>query len=292
MEIRVLKYFLAIAREENITAAAEVLHVSQPTLSKQLMDLEAELGKKLFDRGNRRITLTEDGILLRKRAREIVDLVEKTEGELRDTEDDISGEVFIGGGETEAIRFVARAIRACQVESPHLRFNLFSGNADAVIERLDKGLIDFALLLEPVDVRKYEYLRLPYEDVWGVLLPQGAALARKAFVTPRDLADLPMLCSSRTSGNLIEGWMGTAAEKLNAVIRFNLIYNAAIMVQEGIGYAFCIDHLADTSERSGLTFRPLSPALKSGVVLAWKRNQALSKGARVLLEHVQELVRA
>ena len=136
MEIRVLKYFLAVAREESITAAAEALHVSQPTLSKQLMDMEAELGKKLFERGNRRITLTEDGILLRRRAREIIDLMEKTEAELRDTEDDISGEVFIGGGETEAIRFVAKAIRACRERYPHLRFNLFSGNADAVIERL------------------------------------------------------------------------------------------------------------------------------------------------------------
>jgi DNA-binding transcriptional LysR family regulator len=291
MEIRVLKYFLAVAREENITAAAETLHVTQPTLSKQLMDLEAELGKKLFERGNRRITLTEDGILLRKRAREIVDLMEKTEAELRDTEDDISGEVFIGGGETEAIRFVAKAMKACQGQYPHLRFNLFSGNADAVIERLDRGLIDFALLIEPVDVKKYKYLRLPYEDVWGVLMPKTAPLAKKESVTPEDVTDIPVFCSSRAGGNSIEGWMGTEAERLNAVIRFNLIYNAAIMVQEGIGYAFCIDRLADVSTGSQLVFRPLSPFLKSGVVFAWKRDQALSKGARVLLEHLQELVK-
>lgn len=278
-----MKYFLAVAREESITAAAASLHVTQPTLSKQLMELEAELGKKLFERGSRRITLTEDGLLLRKRAREIIDLVEKTECELSQTDEAVSGEVFIGGGETEGIRFVARAIRACRLRHPALRFNLYSGNVDSVLERLDKGLLDFALLIEPADIVSYEYLRLPYEDTFGVVLPKSSPLAKKAVVTPTDLLGIPMMASSRAAGSAAEVWMGTEREKLNTVLRFNLIYNAAVMVEEGIGYAFCLSNLANTSEESPLTFRPLSPPLHAGLVLAWKRNAPMSRASQTFL---------
>ena len=182
MEIRVLRYFLAVAREESITAAAQSLHVTQPTLSKQLMEIEAELGTTLFLRGKRKITLTEDGIFLRKRAQEIIDLVVKTESEFNDDAEVISGDVYIGGGETEAMRLIAKTIKNMELEYPHIRYHLYSGNADDIMERMDKGLLDFGVLIEPADIRKYDYIKLPTTDTWGLLMPKDHPLAKKKSI--------------------------------------------------------------------------------------------------------------
>lgn len=289
MELRVLRYFLAVAREESITAAAHQLHVTQPTLSRQLMDLEEELGSPLFIRGNRKITLTEEGLFLRKRAQEIIDLTDKTEAEFSNIDGMISGDVHIGAGETQAIRLLAKtACRLCEIH-PHIHYQLFSGNADDVMEKLDKGLLDFGIVIEPVDISKYDSLTLPYHDTWGVLMRKDAPLAKKQAVEPSDLTELPLLCSRQSllKTNLTD-WYGSDFEQLNIVIRYNLIYNAALMVEEGLGYAVTLDGLINTTGDSALCFRPLAPKLTAGLHLIWKKYQIFSKAAEKFLETLRE----
>ena len=211
MELRILRYFLAVAREESISGAAEVLHLSQPTLSRQLMQLEKELGKQLLIRGNRKVTLTDEGVLLRKRAGEILALVEKTESEINSSNEIISGDIYIGGGESDAIRIIAKTIKKIQKNHPHIRFHLFSGNADDVSERLDKGLLDFGILIGHANIKKYDYLKLPATDVWGLLMRKDSPLANKDTISPKDLDDIPLLCSrqSLVSHN-ISSWYGNS----------------------------------------------------------------------------------
>lgn len=289
MEFRVLKYFLAVAREENISAAAESLHVTQPTLSRQLMDLEEELGKTLFTRGNRRITLTEEGILLRKRAEEIVNLVDKTEAEIMDSDDDISGDVYIGSGETEGVRLVAKAAKQLQEEGYNIRYHLFSGNAISVAERIDKGLIDFGIFSEATNLQKYDSIRLPYTDTWGVLMRKDSPLAQKAAVCPEDLWDLPLIVSQQAdSNNELSGWMKRDKEQLHIVSTYNLLYNASLMVEEGLGYAICFDKLIKQTEEGALCFKPLKPARTARLDIAWKRYQVFSKAAELFLKKLQE----
>ena len=266
MELRVLRYFLAVAREETISGAAKYLHLSQPSLSRQLMELERELGKELFVRGNRRITLTEEGELLRKRAGEIITLVERTENELRDTEEMIGGEVCIGGGETYAMSLIAGIARDMRREYPDIRYQLYSGNGDDVSEKLDKGLLDFGLLIEPFDRRKYDFIKLPVKDRWGVLMRKDSPLAEKERVTPEDIIDLPLIISRQSMATEeISGWMGKDMNELNVVGSYNLIFNASLMVAEGVGYALCIDRLVNTYENSRVCFRPLSPGIEVGI---------------------------
>ena len=289
MELRVLRYFLAVAREENISAAAEYLHLTQPTLSRQLMDLEAELGKKLFIRGNRKITLTEDGVLLRKRAGEILDLVEKTESEFRSEDEAIAGEIRIGGGESDAMRLVARTARILRTRYPGIHYHLYSGNADDVGERLDKGLLDFGILIEPFDRKKYDSLRLPMADRWGVLMRRDSPLAAKEALVPEDLLDKPLLRSRQSK--IQEGmrnWFGRDLEELNIVGSYNLLFNASLMVEEGVGYALCLDKLINTSGDSGLCFRPLAGQAPAGMDLVWKKYQVFSKAAERFLEVLRE----
>lgn len=289
MELKVLRYFLAVAREESITAAAHQLHVTQPTLSRQLMDLEEELGKPLFLRGSRKITLTEEGRFLRKRAQEIIDLADKTEAEFADIDGMISGDVHIGAGETQAIRFLAKAAHHLQREQPHIHYHLFSGNADDVMEKLDKGLLDFGIVIEPVDISKYDSLQLPYRDVWGVLMRRDSPLAAKEAIEPSDLSALPLLCSRQSliETNLSD-WYGSDFEQLNIVTRYNLIYNAALMVEEGMGYALTLDGLINTTDDSVLCFRPLSPKLTAGLYLIWKKYQVFSKASEKFLTCLRE----
>ncbi len=288
MELRVLRYFLAVAQEESISGAAEYLHLTQPTLSRQLMDLEEELGKKLFIRGNRRVTLTEDGLLLRRRAGEIVDLVDKTESEIRETEDAVSGDIYIGGGETEAMRLIAKTAKDLQTDYPNLRCHLFSGNADDVTERLDKGLLDFGILIGPFDIKKYEYIQLPAIDTWGVLMRKDSPLAVQDMVKPQDLWDLPLLTSRQTLvKNGLSAWIGRDYETLNIVSTYNLVFNATLMVEEGLGYALTLDKLVNTSGDSKLCFRPLEPKLEVGLVLVWKKYQVFSKATEKFLECLQ-----
>ena len=289
MELRVLRYFLAVAREQSITAAAETLHITQPTLSKQLRELEEELGKKLFTRGNRKITLTEEGMFLRKRAQEIVELADKTEATFAAGVGSVSGDIFIGSGETGAVRYLGRTLYKMRSRYPGVRFHLFSGNGEDVSDRLDKGLIDFALFVGMTDLKKYDYLKLPYRHRWGLILRRDDPLAAHEAVTPEMLMNVPILCSRQALiQNELSGWLGRPFEELNPAGTYNLIYNAAIMVEEGLGCAVCIDKLLDTSGESAVCFRPFEPAIDAELFIAWKKYQFFSAAAGKFLEMLQQ----
>ncbi len=289
MDIRTLRYFLAVAREESITGAAAALHLTQPTLSRQLMELEAELGKQLFLRGKRRVTLTEDGVLLRKRALEIVELMDKTEAELREPGGSVEGKVYIGAGETRAMRLIAHVAKELQASHPLLRYHLFSGNADDVMERLDKGLLDFGVLIEPFDMKKYDCFQLPVTDTWGVLMRRDDPLAERDSIRPEDLRGVPLFSSRRTMvKNELSKWFGAEFEALNIVGTFNLIFNAALMVEEGLGCALCLDKLVGASGNEPLCFRPLEPRLEVGLDIVWKKYQMFSKPAELFLEKLKK----
>lgn len=292
MELRVLRYFLAVAREETISAAAESVYVTQPTLSRQMMELEEELGKTLFLRGKRKITLTEEGMFLRKRAQEIVALVEKTESEFNAQEETIGGTVTIGGAETDAMRLIARAAHRLQKAHPHVQYQLFSGNAEDVSEKLDKGLVDFGVFIEPADLSKYDFIRLPMKDTWGILMRKDSPLAAKKAIQPEDIHGLPLLCSKQIMvKNEISGWMGDSCDKLQSSISYNLLYNASLMVEEGMGYALCLDKIIHTSGASPLCFRPLEPRLEVGLAVAWKKYQIFSKAAEKFLAFLQQEIK-
>ena len=289
MELRVLRYFLAVAREQSITAAAETLHITQPTLSKQLRELEEELGKKLFTRGNRKITLTEEGMFLRKRAQEIVELADKAEADFAAGVGSVSGDIFIGSGETGAVRYLGRTLYKMRSIYPGVRFHLFSGNGEDVSDRLDKGLIDFALFVGMTDLKKYDYLKLPYSHRWGLILRKDDPLAAHEAVTPEMLMNVPILCSRQALiQNELSGWLGRPFEELNLAGTYNLIYNAAIMVEEGLGCAVCIDKLLDTSGESAVCFRPFEPAIDAELFIAWKKYQFFSAAAGKFLEMLQQ----
>lgn len=288
MELRVLRYFVAVAREESITRAAELLHVTQPTLSRQLMELEEELGKKLFIRGSRKLTLTDEGALLRKRAEEIIELVEKTETEIITSDEVINGDIYIGGGETDAMRIIAQTAKKLQEEYPHIRYHIFSGNAEDVTQRLDKGLLDFGILIEPADIKKYEYIKLPATDIWGLLMRKDSSLASYNAIKPENLWNIPLLCSRQSMvGKEISKWIGLDYNKLNIVTTYNLVYNASLMVEEGIGYALSLDKLVNTTGNSVLCFKPLEPKLEVGLNIVWKKSQIFSKAAKKFLERLE-----
>lgn len=289
MELRILKYFLAVAREESISGAAQALHMTQPTLSRQLMDLEEELGKQLLIRGSRRITLTEEGMLLRKRAAEILDLVEKAEAELTAPDEVVNGDIYIGGGETEAMRMIAEIATGLQRSCPDIRYHLYSGNADDVTERLDKGLLDFGVLIEPANMKKYDYIRLPATDTWGLLMPRDCPLAARPVIRPQDLWDLPLITSRQSMlSNEFSGWLGKEFEKLRIVATYNLVYNASLLVAAGMGYALCLDKLVNTSEESPLCFRPLEPRMEVHLDIVWKKYQVFSGAAERFQKEVRE----
>lgn len=289
MEIRVLKYFLAVAREQNISAAAQSLFLSQPTLSRQLKELEEELGKQLFIRGSRKITLTEEGLLLRKRAEEIVELIDKTEQELSRSDEQVSGEIYIGAGETDGLRLIAKAAKELQEQYPQITYRIISGDAVDITKRLDKGLIDYALLLEPVDISKYSYLKFPVKDVWGVLIRRDCPLAQKENISPRDLRDMPLIVSRQAlDGSELTQWLKSDNEQLNIVSTYNLVYNASLMVDEGLGIALCLDKIINVSGDSSLCFRPLKPKSVVGMSLVWKKYQVFSKAAEKFILKMQE----
>lgn len=289
MELRVLRYFLAVAQEESISGAAEYLHLTQPTLSRQLMELEEELGKQLFIRGKRRVTLTEDGVLLRKRAGEIINLVDKMSAEISEDDSTVGGDIYIGSGETDAIRLVARTAQCLHSRYPSIRYHLYSGNADDVTERLDKGLLDFGILIEPVDLKKYDYLPIPCQDTWGLVMREDHPLAAKEAITPDDLDGLPLITSRQTLTNQIfSDWLGSDFNNLNIVATYNLVFNSSLMVSEGFGCALTLDKLVNTCEGSGLCFRPLDPPLKVGMDIVWKKYQMFSRASSIFLNRLRE----
>lgn len=290
MEIRVLKYFLAVARERNISNAAEILHITQPTLSRQLIQLEEELNTKLFIRGKKSITLTNEGMLLRRRAQEIIELADITKKEINGADEMICGEVFIGSAEINSFHKIAALMKKFNEKYPDVKYNLFSGNADDIKEKIDKGLIDIGVLTEPVDIEKYDFVRITNKETWGVLMPKDCSLAEKQYVEAEDLRNIPIINTKRTMvQNEIANWFGDIYNELNIIATYNLIYNAAVMVSEGLGYAISIEKLADVSENSSICFKPLYPELKTGVVIVWKKHQVFSAPATKFIEEIKNM---
>lgn len=290
MELRVLRYFLAVAREESISDAAEFLHITQPTLSRQLMDLEEELGKQLLIRGkrNRKIMLTEDGMRLRKRAEEIVALADKTEAEFLAADDAFSGDVYIGCGESDAMRIIAKTAVKLRQDYPDIHFHLYSGNAEEVSERMEKGLLDFGIFITSANIDKYDYLKLPAYDTWGLVMCKSDELTAKDFITPQDLEGLPLIMSRQALVQEdISRWGKKQIQNLNVVATYNLVYNAAIMTREGFGYTLTLDKLANTGSDSDLCFRPLKPELRINLNLVWKKYQLFSKASQKFLEYLK-----
>lgn len=288
MEIRVLQYFLAIAREQSIVRAAESLHLSQPTLSTQIRQMEEELGKQLLIRGtkgSRKVTLTEEGMILRKRAEEIINLVQKTENEIALSDRIIIGDVYIATGETDGVRLLAKTAGKLRKDYPGIHYRISSGNATFVTEHLDKGLIDFGIVFGSPDLKKYNALKLPSKDIWGVLMRKDDPLAEKESISPEDLWDLPLIISQEQSdgGELIQ-WMHRNLSSLNIAAAYNLLFNASLLVEEGIGYAICFDNIINTSGNSNLCFRPLNPSLEVGMSVIWKKYQLLSKPAEKFIQ--------
>lgn len=289
MEIRVLKYFLAVARELSISAAADTLHITQPTLSRQLMDLEEELGTQLIIRSSKKLSLTADGMLLKKRAEDIVNLADKTKAEFLSDDNLISGDIYIGGGETDAMRFIARIATEIHSEYPDIHYHIFSGDSDDITDKLDKGLLDFGVFVEPADVTKYEYLRLPAIDTWGLLMKCDSPLASKDYIEPTDLWDLPLIVSRQTLlSRDMPKWIQQDFEKLNVVATYNLLYNASLMADEGLGYVLCLDKIIRTNEKKTLCFKPLKSEMAVHLDIVWKKYQMFSKAAELFLKRLQE----
>lgn len=294
MELRVLQYFLAVTREQSISRAAESLHLSQPTLSRQLRDMEEELGKQLFIRSNRNITLTEEGMILRKRAEEILELVAKATDEIALSDETIAGDITIGAGESEAMRFLVKAGASLQQEYPQVHLHVISGDKITSLEHLDRGLIDFGLLLGHIDTGKYESIKIPFVEKFGILMRQDSPLARKETLSPEDLWDKPLILSRQTAQDSsiykVSDILGKEKEELNVVATCNLLFNGSLMVDEGMGYALTLDKIINTTGSSNLCFRPLqsSPDLTWHVV--WKKYQVFTKAAEKFLGKIQEML--
>lgn len=290
IETRLLHYFLAVAREQNITKAAQALYIAQPTLSKQMMELEQQLGKQLFIRGKRRLTLTEEGSFLRSRAQEILELLGSTEAALHGDEALLAGDITIGCGETVAMDLLAGLLSQLHAQHPEVRLHTYSGDADNILERLDKGLVDLGLLLGPMRQEKYEYLSLRQKDVYGLLMPADCPLARQEAVNIDQLKTLPMIVAQQTfSGHQELDWFGSDYSVMNVVATYNLIYNATFLVEHGIGYALCLDRLVNTQGRN-LAFRPIVPQLSLELYIVTKKYQPLSPAAKVFLDMLRRRV--
>lgn len=288
MEIRVLRYFLTVVREESITKASEVLHITQPTLSRQLAQMEKEMGVKLFDRGNRKIKLTNEGLLLRRRAEEILQLVDKTERELTEQEEQVEGRISIGCGEIASVQLLPDLFRKFHQKYPRVTFDIFTANADLVKEQMDKGLLDLGLLLEPVDIQKYDFIRMNRMEKWVVLMPPGDTLAEKTYVTAKDLLDLTVILPRRMQvRSELASWFGDYYKNLNVLFTSNFSTNAAIMVNHGLGYALVIEGAVPFWDASKIIYRPLYPELRATSVLAWKRDQPFSPAVTKFIEFLK-----
>lgn len=288
MEIRTLRYFLAVAREENMTKAAEILHVTQPTLSKTLRALEDELGKKLFSRHSFSISLTEEGLLLRDRAEDLITMADKIEKEFLSLDDITGGELFLGLAESYQIRYLAREIRKLKSVYPGLNYHITSGDTEQVTEKLDKGILDFAVLCDMPDARKYAYIPFPESDIWGVVMPCDAPLAKKESITVDDLVGLPLFSSEQGWKNDIVRWCGERINELHLEGSFRLAYNGSVFVREGLGCQLTFAGLVNTSPESGLVFRPLFPKLETKLFLIWNKYQTFTPIAERFLSGVKK----
>lgn len=285
MELRVLRYFLTVVREENITRAAEMLHITQPTLSRQLAMLEEELGVKLMERGARKIVLTSEGALLRRRAEELVALADKTEQEFASQSETLEGRISIGSGEIAAVSALARCCEAFHEQYPRVTFDLLTANADVVREQMDKGLLDIGLLLEPIDMDKYDYVRMAEREEWGVLIRPDDPLASRDSLTAADLSAQPLILPRRLSvQSELANWFGRDYSRLNVRFTSNLSTNSSVMVRHGLGYSMVIRGSLPFCDESKIVFRPLSPSLFATSVLAWRRQQPFSRAATKFIE--------
>lgn len=288
MEIRVLEYFMEIAREGNMTRAAEALHVSQPTLSKQMKELEAELGKKLFKRGSASVSLTDEGMLLRKRAEDILGMVKKTTDEFKELDNITGGEVFIGCAESFLMKHLARVIKEFRIQYPLFRYHLTSGNTEQVLERLDRGLLDFAAIVEPPDLSRYNYLEIPGTDTLGLLLRKDDPLAKKKELTLEDIHGIDLIASEQSMKNDIPRWCGEDSDSLNWTGSANLFYNGSVFVKEGLGALLTFEYLADTGPDSELVFRPLYPKLETKMYIVWKKYQVFTPISKKLVDKLRK----
>ncbi|MBQ6674919.1 MAG: LysR family transcriptional regulator [Ruminococcus sp.] len=285
MDIRVLRYFLAVAREQSFSIAAERLYLSQPTLSRQLKELEDELGKPLLNRSSKGVTLTEEGMILRARAEEIVALLDKAEQEVKQSGHSISGMVHIGAGETYAVKLIADTAQHLNAEHPDLQYSIYSADGADVLEKLDKGLLDFGIVFQNVDISKYNTIPLPLKDRFGVLMRRDAPLADKEVITLDDLAGQPLIIPRQPNHNLmfLES-IGIEEKSIRVAAQYNLVYNGSVMASEGMGYCICIDRLINVSGDSEMCFKPFDPEIEASCSFIWKRNAVFSKAAEKFLE--------
>lgn len=287
IETRLLQYFLAVAREQNITRAAQSLHIAQPTLSRQMMELEQQLGKPLFVRGKKRITLTDEGAYFRSRAQEMMDLMVKTESMFRSDEDTVAGDIWFGCGETPVMGSITRVFHDLQAEYPGLTFHIFSGDSESILEKLDKGLLDMGLMLGAADLDKYRQIPLNLKSRFGLLMPKDSPLAQRDTIPVSLLPTMPLIVSQQTvSGQFLRQWLGKSYDELNIIATYNLIYNATFMVEQGMGYGLCLENLVNTEGRRNLTFRPLEPEVTLNAFLVVKKYQVLSRSAQLLLNEI------
>ncbi len=286
MELRVLNYFLAVAREENITRAAQSLHVTQPTLSRQIAQLEEELGVQLFNRSNHRINLTEDGMILKRRAQEMLSLADKTKRDFLHKENSLTGEIAIGSGEFQSTRFLSRMIASFQAKYPLIRYGIYSGNTNNIQDYIERGLLDIGLMAEPIDIRKYDFISTCERERWGILVRKDSELANRESVQPEDLIQYPLIIpSGGFTKSFLEKWFGNYAKQMKITAVANLIYNGAMMVESKIGILICIKL---NCNYENLCFVPLSPAIESGTVLAWKKEQVFSQATTVFIEYAKQ----
>lgn len=292
MELRVLRYFLAVCKEESITNAAKSLHLSQPTLSKQIRDMERQLGKELMIRGSRKVTLTQEGVLLKERAKAILDLVDRTEEEIRNLDEGvILGDLFISGGESRAVRMLMRAARRIREKHPGLRIHFNSGDTVNTLTDLSAGNAEFGLQFGPVDHSRYDCLQIPYEDVWGVLMRKDDVLESKKQIREEDLRGKPLLLSRQSyDGQMLTDWFNNYYNQIEVAGIYTLAYNASLMVEEGMGYALVIDGIISADENSDLCFRPLEPVWRQTHYLVWRKNERLSRAGEVFLSELKELL--
>lgn len=293
MNIRVLKYFLTVVREENISRAAEMLFITQPTLSRQLQELEKELDTKLFIRGKNKITLTDSGMLLRRRAEELIELADKMEREFLSKDETISGTISIGCGESMAVKVLAELIDTFSKQYPEVMFDVYTGTADHIKEQIDRGIIDIGLLMEPVEIEKYEYIRLKQTERWGVLMRSDNPLCDKNSITVSDIKDSPLILPRRIGPqSLLRSWFGDDFDKLKVISTCNLVANSVRLTLKGTGSVVTINGSVDMYENSQLCFRPFYPELLNTSVIAWKKYQPFGQAATKFIEYIKNALKA
>lgn len=286
MELRVLRYFQMVAREENITRAAQLLHLTQPTLSRQLMQLEDELGTKLFKRKNHSIFLTEDGMCLKKRCKDILELADQIDREFKGKQDGgISGKITIGSAETKSIADIAKVMEKFQEDNPLVQYEIYTANADDVKEKIENGTVDVGVLSEPVDISKFNFIRMNKKERWGILTRNDSDLAGKEYIEPKDLTGIPLIMVKRELvKNELGSWFGEYFDGLDIAAEYNLLNNAAILAQNNIGSVLCFDVGADYDN---LKFIPLNPEVKTGFVLVWRKNQTLPEAVSEFIKKMK-----